>query len=95
MSRLWALAASFLPAAVLAAGAASAIQAGSGDTCTTTGNGTEYTLHIAIPVGASQYGFAFGAPGATVTNAVAGRTALSRRLAWRRTHRGPGSVPKR
>lgn len=70
MSRLWALAASFLPAAVLAAGAASAIQAGSGDTCTTTGNGTEYTLHIAIPVGASQYGFAFGAPGATVTNAV-------------------------
>jgi hypothetical protein len=40
------------------------------DTCTATGNGTAYTLHITVPPGSQQYGFAFGAPGATVTNAV-------------------------
>ena len=43
--------------------------AASGDTCTATGTGNEYTLHITIPAGSQQYGFAFGASGATVTNA--------------------------
>jgi hypothetical protein len=42
-----------------------------GDTCTATGNGTAYTLAIDIPSTApQQFGFAFGARGGTVTNAV-------------------------
>ncbi len=58
-------------AAVFApAGGATVKAAQSGDTCTATGAGTEYTLHITIPAGSQQYGFAFGASGATVTNAV-------------------------
>ena len=57
-------------AAVFApAGGAMVKAAASGDTCTATGTGSEYTLHITIPAGSQQYGFAFGAPGATVTNA--------------------------
>jgi hypothetical protein len=57
-------------AAVFApAGGAMVKAAASGDTCTATGTGSEYTLHITIPAGSQQYGFAFGASGATVTNA--------------------------
>ncbi len=57
-------------AAVFApAGGAMVKAAASGDTCTATGTGNEYTLHITIPAGSQQYGFAFGASGATVTNA--------------------------
>ena len=40
-----------------------------GDACSASGAGTSYTLNITVPSGASpQYGFAFGATGATVTN---------------------------
>ena len=53
---------------VVAAGATT--RSPSGETCTTTGNGSEYTIHISIPPGAQPFGFAFGAPGATITNAV-------------------------
>jgi hypothetical protein len=46
-----------------------------GDTCTATGNGTAYTLAINIPSTApQQFGFAFGARGAAVTNAVVSGT---------------------
>jgi hypothetical protein len=57
-------------AAVLAAGANALAAASSGDSCTASGNGSTYTLHITMPAGTQQYGFAFGASGATVTNAV-------------------------
>jgi hypothetical protein len=40
-----------------------------GDTCTASGNGTDYTLNITLPSNAPQQGgFAFGAPGVTVTS---------------------------
>jgi hypothetical protein len=69
MRRLLAVTAgAFASAAFLAVNAGAATQ--SGDTCTASGNGTTYTLNIAVPSGAQQFGFAFGAPGATVTNAV-------------------------
>ena len=42
----------------------------SGDTCTASGSGPTYTLRISLPPGAQQFGFAFGADGAAVTNAV-------------------------
>jgi hypothetical protein len=42
----------------------------SGDTCTANGVGPVYTLHITVPPGTQQFGFAFGAHGATVTNAM-------------------------
>jgi hypothetical protein len=42
----------------------------SGDTCTASGSGPVYTLHITLPPGAQQFGFAFGAHGAAITNAV-------------------------
>lgn len=60
----------FAAVAVLAATANASAAASSGDTCTASGNGATYTLHITMPAGTQQYGFAFGAPGATVTNAV-------------------------
>ena len=58
------------PVALAATTASAAAPSVSGDTCNASGSGPSYTLHITIPSGSSQYGFAFGAPGATVTNAV-------------------------
>jgi len=42
----------------------------SGDTCTADGSAPVYTLHITLPAGAQQFGFAFAARGTAVTNAV-------------------------
>jgi len=42
----------------------------SGDSCTATGSGSLYTLHISLPPGAQQFGRAFGARGASIENAV-------------------------
>jgi hypothetical protein len=60
----------FVPAAFLAATSGAVVQSPTGDTCTAAGNGkTAYTLEITIPGNAPQQGgFAFGAPGARVTN---------------------------
>ena len=72
MRSFWALA----PAAVfvlgtLLAGSASAMTTlAPVDTCTVSGSGTVYTLRITIPAGVEQFGFAFGAQGTNVTNAV-------------------------
>ncbi len=42
-----------------------------GDSCTAKANGTSYALTITIPSAAQpQFGFAFGVPGASVTNAI-------------------------
>jgi len=58
-------------AALSAATAGALMQAPpSGDTCTASGSGPVYTLHITLPPGAQQFGFAFGAHGAAITNAV-------------------------
>lgn len=54
---------------VLVPGASASRQAASGDTCLVTGSGATYTLDITVGA-AQQYGFAFGAPGASITNAV-------------------------
>ena len=57
-----------MSAVVLAATAGAAVHVPSGDTCSITGTGTTYTAVINIPAnGAEQGGFAFGAPGGTVT----------------------------
>jgi len=57
-----------LPTAVVATSGA-VISAPSGDTCSITGTGTNYTAVINIPTNGVQQGaFAFGAPGGTVTN---------------------------
>ena len=65
--------AALLAAAALGATASGRSLSTSGDTCTATGNGTAYTLNISIPSGApQQFGFAFGASGASVTNANIG-----------------------
>ena len=54
---------------VAVAGTASATPVtASGDTCTATGTGASYSLSITIPSTPQQFGFAFGAPGAAVTN---------------------------
>ena len=60
----------FVPAALLAATSGAVVQSPTGDTCVAAGNGkTAYTLEITIPGNAPQQGgFAFGAPGARVTN---------------------------
>lgn len=56
-------------AAFMVATASAAIQSPSGDTCTASGSGTAYTLEITLPSNAAQQGgFAFGAPGVTVTS---------------------------
>ena len=56
-------------ASFLAVTAGALMQSPSRDTCTASGRGTAYTLNITIPAGApQQFGFGFGAPGATVTN---------------------------
>jgi hypothetical protein len=63
-------------ATVLVGSSGAAVAAASGDTCAASGNGTAYTLIIAIPAKASaQADFAFGATGVTVTNInIAGTT---------------------
>ena len=62
-------------AAFLGSAAGRAAGAVTGDTCVATGNGTAYTLSIRIPSTApQQFGFAFAAPGASVTNAVVSGT---------------------
>jgi hypothetical protein len=71
--RSWGTALIALVAAGFLAGTTSAAPQASGDTCIAAGNGTSYALTVTIPSGApSQYGFAFGAPGAKVTNVVVG-----------------------
>jgi hypothetical protein len=63
------VAAAALVSAMLA-GAVGARGASTSDTCAVSGGGTSYTLHITLPAGSQQYGFAFGVPGAKVTNAT-------------------------
>ena len=65
-----------MPAAVMVATSQAVIDAPSGDACTITGTGTNYTAVINIAAnGVEQGAFAFGAPGGTVTNiAAAGAT---------------------
>ena len=61
-----------MPAAVMVATSAAVINAPSGDACSITGSGTNYTAVINIPAnGVEQGAFAFGAPGGTVTNIAA------------------------
>jgi len=56
-------------AAFMVATSSAVIQSPTGDTCTASGSGTAYTLDITLPSNAAQEGgFAFGAPGVTVTN---------------------------
>jgi hypothetical protein len=76
MKRLLGFASGLLVTSALLTGTSSAqMQSSSGDTCTATGAGTSYTLNITVPSGAPpQYGFAFGANGATVTNIDIGGT---------------------
>ena len=64
------IAALFAPVAFAATTASAVAPSASGDTCTASGSGTAYTLHITVPAGSPQYGFAFGAAGAKVTGAV-------------------------
>jgi hypothetical protein len=55
--------------AALAPAGGAATQAPSGDTCSASGRGSVYTLVITLPSSASeQAGFAFGAPGISVTS---------------------------
>ncbi|HEY4348952.1 MAG TPA: hypothetical protein VGM80_15350 [Gaiellaceae bacterium] len=55
--------------AYTAAGAGAAATVRSGDTCTATGKAHAFTVQVTIPSGApAQYGFAFGASGASITN---------------------------
>src|SRR3954447_19938698 len=69
MSRFWAIAGGVVAAvAMLALPAGARTQAASGDVCTASGSGTQYTLHLVIPTGVQQYGFALRATGGTVTN---------------------------
>jgi hypothetical protein len=69
MSRYWAiLGGSLVAAALLIAPAGARPQAASGDTCTVSGSGTQVTLHVNIPAGQQQFGFAFRIDGATITN---------------------------
>ena len=66
----------FAWAATLVAGSSAVVRSSTGDTCAASGNGTAYTLNITLTSGAPpQGGFAFGAPGITVTNInIAGDT---------------------
>jgi hypothetical protein len=61
----------FVVAALSASSATGAVPQLTGDTCVAAGNGTSYALTLTLPSDApAQYGFAFGAPGGTVTNVV-------------------------
>src|SRR4051794_37387815 len=70
MSRFWAIVGGVVAtAAMLVVPAGARVQAASGDTCTVSGNGTQYTVRINIPAGGQQqYGFAFRTGGGTITN---------------------------
>jgi len=70
MSRFWAIGGGVVAAvAMLALPAGARMQAASGDVCTASGNGTQYTVRITIPAGGDrQYGFALRTTGGTVTN---------------------------
>jgi hypothetical protein len=66
-----ALSSALLLAALAIAPAPAATKASpSGDTCTVTGSGPVYTLHVSLPSGAQQFGLAFSARGTAVVNAV-------------------------
>jgi hypothetical protein len=65
MSRLLAIAISI---SVLAGTANARTDVPSGDTCTYSANGATYTVNIVSGGGVQQYGYAFGVPGATITN---------------------------
>lgn len=70
MRRFWVFVGGALAAAAsIVAPAAARVQAASGDVCTASGSGTQVTLHITIPSGQQQYGFAFRTSGAQITNA--------------------------
>jgi hypothetical protein len=71
MGRLLTFVVGGIVSGVLLVGTASGtILSPSGDTCTASGSTTTYTLHITIPGGAPQYGFAFVTPGTTLKSAV-------------------------
>ena len=76
MRGLWGtLTGAALAAAVLAASSGAGVRVASGDTCSANGSGTAYSLNITIPASAPvSSGFAFGAPGAKVTNVVVSGT---------------------
>src|SRR4051812_41128100 len=65
MRRCWGALSVVALAAALAAGAQGVR---SGDKCTYSTNGSIYTVHIATAAGVQHFGFAFGAPGLTITN---------------------------
>jgi hypothetical protein len=69
MRGLWVVIGVFV-SAFAATGASATLQSASGDSCTASGNGTAYTLHITVAPGTEQFGFAFGVAGATVTKVV-------------------------
>jgi hypothetical protein len=50
--------------------AGAAVRVASGDACVQSGTGTIYTLHVSTPTDSQQFGFAFEAPGTTITNVV-------------------------
>jgi hypothetical protein len=70
MKRMWiTMTAGATLAAACAVGAGATTKVASGDRCVATGSGTNYTLVITLPAGATeQRAFAFGAPGGTITN---------------------------
>lgn len=70
MTRFWAIVGGVVAAAAMVALPAGArVQVASGDTCTASGNGTQYTVRITLPAGGQrQYGFALDAVGGTITN---------------------------
>jgi hypothetical protein len=59
---------SLLALAAFAGGAGARTQVSSGDTCTYTVAGGATTVNIVTAGGVQQFGFAFGAPGMTLTN---------------------------
>jgi hypothetical protein len=60
--------ASLLALAALTGPAGARTAVASGDTCTYSANGNATTVNIVTGSGVQQYGFAFGAPGLTLTN---------------------------
>jgi hypothetical protein len=68
MRKLGAVVAGLSLAAFLAATGNARMQSSTGDTCTSAGNGTAYTLHIAVRPGGQEFGFAVGTRGVKVTN---------------------------
>jgi len=67
MRKLWVVVSLLIAVAVTAGPAGARLQAPSGDTCTFSGSGTTYTVDINAATSTQQFGFAFGAPGLTVT----------------------------